>query len=867
MPLHTRRPHFPRLSTASLSLLALSIACASLPLAHAAELAPAAQQHSQSGYSFAIERQPLVSALNAFSDVTGWQIGLPAQLADGIDSPGTSGRQSPELALARLLEGTGLSYRSVGERSVVLVKNPAQSLALQPTTVTATRHEQSVNDVPVSVSVLGREQLDQQNVNSIKDLVRNEPGVSVGGAGQRAGITGYNIRGIDGDRILTQVDGVEVPASFFNGPYAQTHRNYVDPEIVKRVEILRGPASALYGSSAIGGAVSYFTLDADDIIKDGKDVGARLKTGYSSADDSWLTSATVAGRHEQFDALLHLSQRNGHETESYGNTGGTGLDRTEANPEDVRTTNLLAKLGWNYNDSDRLQLTYEKYKDDRDTDQLSAVGGPFNAGSGFNYYESRKGNDTITRERFGLEHRLAVNSLLADKLKWSLNYQVAKTDQSTVEHYVPKSFMTGAATRNVMRYRDTTYKDRQWVFDMQLDKAFSLGQTDHLLTYGTTLKREEVTGLRTGQGICLQVLSASCTSVGAISTNPSDTLTPQSDFPDPTIKTYSLFAQDEIRWDQWTFLPGLRYDYTRMRPKLTDEFLATVTSSGVTEYSDDEKTWHRVSPKLGITYAFDDHYTWFGQYAEGFRTPTAKALYGRFENVAGGYTVEPNPNLEPEKSRGVETGLRGQFEGGSFDIAVFYNRYRNFIDENAITANSNALAFQSQNISHASIRGVEVKGRLNLDSFGALPGLYTQGSIAYARGRNDDTGEALNSVNPLTGVFGLGYEQERFGGLLNWTLVKRKTRIDDSSFNRPDGSSSQFASPGFGILDLTGYYKLSDDLTVNAGLYNLTDKKYWLWDDVRGYDAVGEAGVTSPANLDRLTQPGRNFAINLVWDI
>lgn len=867
MPLHTRRPHFPRLSTASLSLLALSIACASLPLANAAELAPAAQQQSQSGYSFAIERQPLVSALNAFSDVTGWQIGLPAQLADGIDSPGTSGRQSPELALARLLEGTGLSYRSVGERSVVLVKNPAQSLALQPTTVTATRHEQSVNDVPVSVSVLGREQLDQQNVNSIKDLVRNEPGVSVGGAGQRAGITGYNIRGIDGDRVLTQVDGVEVPASFFNGPYAQTHRNYVDPEIVKRVEILRGPASALYGSSAIGGAVSYFTLDADDIIKDGKDVGARLKTGYSSADDSWLKSATVAGRHEQFDALLHLSQRDGHETESYGNTGGTGLDRTEANPEDVRTTNLLAKLGWNYNDSDRLQLTYEKYKDDRDTDQLSAVGGPFNAGSGFNYYESRTGNDTITRERFGLEHSLAVDSLLADKLKWGLNYQVAKTDQSTVEHYVPKSFMTGAATRNVMRYRDTMYKDRQWIFDVQLDKAFSLGQTDHLLTYGTTLKREEVTGLRTGQGICLQALSANCTSVGAISTNASDTLTPQSDFPDPTIKTYSLFAQDEIRWDQWTFLPGLRYDYTRMTPKLTDEFLATVTGSGVTEYNDDEKTWHRVSPKLGVTYAFDDHYTWFGQYAEGFRTPTAKALYGRFENVAGGYTVEPNPNLEPEKSRGVETGLRGQFEGGSFDMAVFYNRYRNFIDENAITANSNALAFQSQNISHASIRGVEVKGRLNLDSFGALPGLYTQGSIAYARGRNDDTGEALNSVNPLTGVFGLGYEQERFGGLLNWTLVKRKTRIDDSSFNSPDGSSSQFASPGFGILDLTGYYKLTDDLTVNAGLYNLTDKKYWLWDDVRGYDAVGEAGVTSPANLDRLTQPGRNFSINLVWDI
>ena len=861
---HLRTPA--ELPLRALSLLALSIALASAPLTQA--VAAEASSQTQAGFRFDIQSQSLSGALNAFSAVTGWQVGMPAELGDNITSPGVSGTLSAEQALRQLLAGSGLSYVQVSPRNVVLQRQQrSEVLQLQPQTVTATRQARAIDEVPVTVSVQDRSDLDRDNVNSIKDLVRNEPGVSVGGAGQRAGITGYNIRGIDGDRVLTQVDGVDIPNSFFNGPYAQTHRNYVDPEIVKRVEILRGPASALYGSSAIGGAVSYFTLDADDIIKEGRDSGARLKTGYSSADDSWLTSGTVAGRLDQFDALLHLSQRNGHETESYGNDGGIGLDRTEANPEDVRTTNVLAKLGWNYNDTDRLQLTYEKYKDDRDTNQLSAVGGPYNAGSGFNYYESREGNDTITRERFGLEHSLALDSLLADNLKWSLNYQLAKTDQSTVEHYVPKSFFTGAATRDVMRYRDTTYKDRLWVLDAQLDKAFALGETDHLLTYGATFKHEEVTGLRTGYGVCLQALSSSCPSVGAISTSTSDTLTPQSDFPDPTIKTYSLFAQDEIRWNQWTFLPGLRYDYTRMSPELTDEFLATITSSGVTEYNDDDKTWHRVSPKFGLTYSFDDNYTWFGQYAEGFRTPTAKALYGRFENLAGGYTVEPNPDLDPEKSRGVETGLRGRFDEGSFDIALFYNKYRDFIDENAITPGYSSTTFQSQNIAHASIRGVEVKGRLNLDSFGALPGLYTQGSIAYARGRNDDSGEPLNSINPLTGVFGLGYDQDNFGGLLSWTLVKEKTRIDESSLNIPDGTTSQFATPGFGILDLTGYYKVSDDLTLNAGLYNLTDKKYWLWDDVRGYDSVGEASVTSPANLDRLTQPGRNFSVNLVWDI
>ncbi|EPM72092.1 TonB-dependent outer membrane heme receptor, partial [Pseudomonas syringae pv. actinidiae ICMP 18804] len=245
-----------------------------------------------------------------------------------------------------------------------------------------------------------------------------------------------------------------------------------------------------------------------------------------------------------------------------------------------------------------------------------------------------------------------------------------------------------------------------------------------------------------------------------------------------------------------------------------------------------------------MTYAFSDAYTWYGQYAEGFRTPSAKALYGRFENPTAGYVVEPNPNLEPETSKSYETGLRGRFEAGSFDIAVFYNKYRDFINEDAITPGYSELTFQSSNIKHATMKGAEVKGRINLDSLGAPNGLYSQASVAYVHGRNNDTGEPINSVNPLTGVIGLGYEQKDYGSLLSWTLVKRKTRVDDSSFHSPDGTSSQFKTPGFGILDLAGYYKVSDDVTLNAGLYNLTDKKYWRWDDVRGYDGVGEAGVT-----------------------
>ncbi|MGR6656229.1 TonB-dependent receptor [Pseudomonas mosselii] len=862
MPTGQTRPFTSSRRRGQLSLLTLALLASGACSLPALAVEPAQASSPRMGdYRFAIAQQPLVEAINAFSKVTGWQVGFSAELADGVASPGVQGSLTPEAALQRLLRGTGLGYRKIGNGNVVLERQWAgNAIALQQVTVSATRSAQDVSQVPSTVSVQTREQLDRQNVNDIKQLVRYEPGVSVGGVGQRSGLNGYNIRGIDGERILTQVDGVSIPDSFFYGPYAQTQRNYVDPEIVKRVEILRGPASVLYGSNAIGGAVSYFTLDPEDIIKPGNDVGARLKTGYSSADESWLTSATVAGRQGDFDGLLHVSQRNGHETESYGKHGGTGLGRSEANPEDVRTTNVLAKLGWDYADDARLGFTYEHYKDDRDQNILSAVGGPFIPGRGAsNMYRMRQGNDTVTRERFGINHAFGLDSLVADHAKWSLNYQIAKTDQRTDELYF-------ASGRQVFRDRQTTYKDRQWVFDGQLDKAFSIGATDHLLTYGTTLKHEKITGARSGTGTCLNV-GGSCTAFGQNS--PSDGQALVSDFPDPTVNTYSLFAQDEIRWNNWTFLPGLRYDYTRMEPEMTAEFLRGIQGTGAAPGSidDSDKKWHRVSPKFGVTYAFNDNYTWYGQYAEGFRTPTAKAMYGRFDNPTLGYSVEPNPNLEPEKSKSYETGLRGSFEAGNFDVAVFYNKYRDFINEDAVQSANLGSTFQANNIKHATIKGAEFKGRLNLDHFGAAQGLYTQGSLAYAHGRNDDNGQPLNSVNPLTAVLGLGYETSNYGGLLSWTLVKRKDRVDDSTFFAPDGASKQFRAPGYGVLDLTGFYKVTDDITVNAGLYNLTDKKYWQWDDVRGYDALGEAGVTQPANLDRLTMPGRNFAINLVWDI
>ncbi|MGH6781681.1 MAG: TonB-dependent receptor plug domain-containing protein, partial [Sphingomonadaceae bacterium] len=134
-------------------------------------------------------------------------------------------------------------------------------------TVSATRIPTSILDVPATVSVIDDAKIADNLVADVKDLVRYEPGVSVRraptrfGAAQgstgRDGNAGFNIRGLEGNRVLIQVDGIRAPDDFSFGAQAVGRGDYVDLSLVKSVEILRGPASALYGSDGLAGAVSF----------------------------------------------------------------------------------------------------------------------------------------------------------------------------------------------------------------------------------------------------------------------------------------------------------------------------------------------------------------------------------------------------------------------------------------------------------------------------------------------------------------------------------------------------------------------------------------------------------------------------------
>mgnify|MGYP000254867103 CR=1 FL=1 len=122
---------------------------------------------------------------------------------------------------------------------------------IETVTVIGKKTERKISEVAGSVSVLDEEYIERQLIQDIADLVKYEPGVSVAGTGDRFGLSGFSIRGIGGNRVLTLVDGVRVADAFNFGPYQDARRDFVTVESIRRLEISKGSGSSLYGTQII----------------------------------------------------------------------------------------------------------------------------------------------------------------------------------------------------------------------------------------------------------------------------------------------------------------------------------------------------------------------------------------------------------------------------------------------------------------------------------------------------------------------------------------------------------------------------------------------------------------------------------------
>ena len=698
-----------------------------------------------------------------------------------------------------------------------------------------TRTERTLGEVEATISVYDKEEIDRRLFRDIKDLVRYEPGVSVGGTGSRFGLEGFTIRGVGGNRVLTLVDGIRMPEEFSFGPFLSSRRDFVDIDQVERIEIARGPVSTLYGSDALGGVVAITTRAPNDYVGADNPTHLDLKTGYSSADDSVIGSLNGAYGNDTLAGLVTVTQRSGQETETAGAVGGTGPGRTEADPQDIDTQTLGFKLAWSPLENHNLIAAYETFDSNVDTELLSDAG-TVSRGTLVN---SRVAEDERERERYSLNYRYAGAGLI-DNVVATLYRQQSETTQMTFGERTPPSGLAQT------RVRDSRFEQEISGAFAQATSLFKLAGMEHALTYGFDLYRTENANRRDG----------GTTDVTTGQPVAEFTPLPTRDFPLTEVENRAVFLQDEIVMldGRLRVTPGLRYD--DYEATTSPDELYFEGNPGVAppaDFADDELTL-----KLGALYRFSDGVAAWARYSEGFRAPPYDDVNVGFSNFIGGYKTIAAPDLAAETSEGQEVGLRLTGEAGQLQLALFRTRYENFIEPlvpapqfaatRGIDPSDGLLTFQSVNRDEVEIEGVELRGSYALGALGEpLRDFAIEGALAYADGE-DSSGAPVDTVDPLNFVLGLRWAPAALpvDGELIWTWSDGK----DAS----DISGNRIATQSYHLLDLLVHWDISDRFTLDAGVFNLADETYLRWADTAGI------GADTP---QRFTPPGRNVSITL----
>lgn len=223
----------------------------------------------------------------------------------------------------------------------------ADSQTLTPMTVTATRTESDPFEVPASVSVLTRQQLDEAQASSLQ-VLRTVPGVNMGGGARAAGQI-PSVRGLQGPRVILSVDGAR--RNHVDGIRSPL---LIDPDMVQQIDVVRGSTSALYGSGGIGGVIALRTLEAGDILQDGQTHGGRIRTAYRSGDESFSSNLTGAAQAGGFALLGSGSLREAGDIH-------TGASEDLLSDDQLRTG--LLKGSYSPNDLHKLQLSYQRFSD------------------------------------------------------------------------------------------------------------------------------------------------------------------------------------------------------------------------------------------------------------------------------------------------------------------------------------------------------------------------------------------------------------------------------------------------------------------------------------------------------------------------
>ena len=697
---------------------------------------------------------------------------------------------------------------------------------IQEIVVISSRKPIAKSDVVGSVSSISEAEIEARMVNDMQQLFATTPGVGVKrrSAYGRMYNEGISIRGLGGKRVNILIDGARVPDA-----YTGYGRDVVEIDLLKRVEVLKGPSSALYGSDGLAGAVAYTTKDPSDYL-DGKQFHVSSSARHDSSSDRNKFSILAAGAYGDLEAMVQvvdhsLSERNLHDDVTMA-----------ANGLDGEQESLFTKLKYNLNDSISFTLTADEQNWSGDWNLATDVGMSFFPA--IVNTSSSLGQDRGFRDRYSLDIDLEINSIFAERA--SVKFYSQTTEQSQMTTKEKQTFGRGpqfGPTSMATEISNYHFNQEVTGISAQLSNTFkTIFGHEHDLVYG--FENESIETQRPRSKLNIDAMSGVTTSIFGADRFPNKT------FPDTEVKRIGIFVNDRINiTDRATFVLGLRYDSYDLEP--TPD--ALFSNSNVSRYDLANIDDSAISSKIGLMYDLSDSLSAYMQYAEGFRSPDYESANLTFTNFAYYYSVAPNPDLDSEESSGYEVGLRGSIDNHQFSLAAYDTDYENFIDTAVTGATPQGIVvYQYVNLNDAEIKGIEASYQTAISD-------HLLFKLGANRTFGTSDGEKLINISPSKAVLSLAWKSSNEKIKIN----SLSTLVASSPSNLPPscgrGGCNDLVELGGRVThDIFGSYQVSPDILLKFGISNITDKKYWNWTTVSGKT------INDP-NLEMFVEPGREF--------
>lgn len=654
-----------------------------------------------------------------------------------------------------------------------------------------TKSERLADFTPGQVESITPEEMELRQAKDLNDLLKYTPGVEVENGVRRIGQE-VNIRGLSGPRVLQTLDGGRL--DFETGHKGST---FIDQDWLKSVEVIKGPASALYGSGALGGVLSMRTIKADDLLPADKVFGLRNKIAFSYADREIHESPTIFGRirlgvDEQDPARLTYLFSFSHRTSDDAEMGGAN-GRLDNSGEEIFAG--LATITYQPADHTKIRFSTATTHDD----------GAVTANTAASF--SSTSNPKLDRRTLQSFYNLQISH--RDPVHQWLNPQITL--------YHNRLDLEEIRTSPSRRVDDVKFQT--FGFDLHnRQNLFSSGSHSLDLVYGVEYFQDSQRSNR----------STVATGVDGF-------------FPSADAYQISGYAQIELAMfsELITLIPGVRYDSYHHE--------ATILVGGLPE--DVARDENHLSPKVGGVLKLDDqigldarkgdYMALSANFAQGFRAPLFSELYPTGTHFGGppGFssTFLPNPDLKPETSTTWEAGPRVKIGDAHASFSYFETRARDFIgpdDPDVIPF------FHNVNIDRVKITGVEFNAEYEFIKDWLISAGYSR-----IRGDNQQTGEPMFTIPADKVLSGLNYRnaESGFSAQLRVSHVFEQNRLPAGG----DPSESYLLvdlffswSPRFSEPSL----KWLEGFRLDLGVENLLDEAYTPY-----FAGVPESGINPRA--------------------